>query len=803
MTLLPKVKLKTVVSFPANVYGGAGIDVTKANGALTVDLDYSDFGVVSAIPTSPTSNILTYDTQTNAYIMVPSHLLGGGVSGIADAPIDGYQYGRQSGYWTQIAVGGADVASVKTYGASGSSLTTTGTIAAGSAALNLTSAGDFQTGHGVLIFGAGAAAAASAPATISLGLINASPTATVMTYAIASLDQNGGISASISTNLNSVPLSSLGSYVAAGIVMNQLTWSVGSGALATVVWRKIDSGAYQLLGCFQGGGIFDCGLPQVSMAGVPATPAPLNQWFISAVAAGAGTNNLTLQANALSSVSGALVQHDDTATINAAMAANSAVRFPPGNYNVTGLQIPSSVCSVVGSYGASVINSFTQTSLGAGVSAAAASNLFSMSGMTILAAKSMAYDGFTLSGSTKPILSGNFFRGLNALRLTSCANAIISTNQILGWWNIGIFNDANSETMIQNNLIGPISGQVGALAITPTPSGSAYLYATGIHSGGGFGCTISSNAIFLFGGNWGISGQDPGVVIANNVVKYSGREAIVAGGTTGSYFKVTGNYCFWQPAGNGNLSCYDFGMSMADDGVHGISDGDVSDNTFINSGLSSIAVFGSGAVGAPYNNVTIGGNSIFGACQRAAIAGIELSGSNVTGIVVDTNSFLAPAQMTFAVQEVNTNGIPNNNTINTQLGAGSSGLVSLLGAASAYLDGFAFYAPVVVCTQSTGAVVTTAGARYQVQGKKVLLTLIVSISGTFTGGTLTSMSLPFPALSQSVNWLFQGREALMTGAEWVGTVRPGATTLIATSYNNSAVITTGEQISFTGWYERA
>lgn len=103
MALLPKVKLKTVVSFPASVYGGTGIDVTKANGALTVDLDYSDFGTISSLPTSPTNNILTYDTQTNAFVMVPSHLLGGGVSGIADAPNDGTQYGRQSAAWTPIS----------------------------------------------------------------------------------------------------------------------------------------------------------------------------------------------------------------------------------------------------------------------------------------------------------------------------------------------------------------------------------------------------------------------------------------------------------------------------------------------------------------------------------------------------------------------------------------------------------------------------------------------------------------------------------------------------------------------------
>ena len=103
MALLPKVKLKTVPIFPSNIVGGTGLTATKTNGALTLDFAWQEFGAISAIPTSPTSYLLTYDTATNAYVMVPSHLLGGGVSGIADAPNDGVQYGRQSGAWTTIA----------------------------------------------------------------------------------------------------------------------------------------------------------------------------------------------------------------------------------------------------------------------------------------------------------------------------------------------------------------------------------------------------------------------------------------------------------------------------------------------------------------------------------------------------------------------------------------------------------------------------------------------------------------------------------------------------------------------------
>ena len=100
--LLPKVKLKVVPTFPADVIGGTGLTTTKANGSLTIDYAWQEFGTIDAIPTQPTAMILTYDTAQNSYIMVPSHLLGGAVSGIADAPTDGSQYGRQTGSWTLI-----------------------------------------------------------------------------------------------------------------------------------------------------------------------------------------------------------------------------------------------------------------------------------------------------------------------------------------------------------------------------------------------------------------------------------------------------------------------------------------------------------------------------------------------------------------------------------------------------------------------------------------------------------------------------------------------------------------------------
>jgi len=98
MALLPKVKLKTSVSFPADVDGRTGIKVIKQNGKYLFDLNYDDFGIVGSLPPAdvPNTNALAYNTVTKSYVLIPAS--GGG---IPDAPNDGALYGRKNADWAK------------------------------------------------------------------------------------------------------------------------------------------------------------------------------------------------------------------------------------------------------------------------------------------------------------------------------------------------------------------------------------------------------------------------------------------------------------------------------------------------------------------------------------------------------------------------------------------------------------------------------------------------------------------------------------------------------------------------------
>jgi hypothetical protein len=110
MTDFPDLKIKALINFPTTTTGGAGVDVTNANGNYVIDLAYDDFAPpVSGVSDATHQTILVWNTATGQYTLTPISLLGGG-GGVPEAPTDGQQYGRQFvtgvSSWTPVSSSG-------------------------------------------------------------------------------------------------------------------------------------------------------------------------------------------------------------------------------------------------------------------------------------------------------------------------------------------------------------------------------------------------------------------------------------------------------------------------------------------------------------------------------------------------------------------------------------------------------------------------------------------------------------------------------------------------------------------------
>jgi hypothetical protein len=144
----PDVKLKAMVTFPANVIGGTGIDVVYQNGNYQLNLNFGELAQITAIPVPalPTTFFALWESTQNTYrrmsvpdlqaqIVTPvlpvvplpasaTPLIESGAGavgvslkyaredhahpayGLTDAPSDGTTYGRKNAAWTAVTGGG-------------------------------------------------------------------------------------------------------------------------------------------------------------------------------------------------------------------------------------------------------------------------------------------------------------------------------------------------------------------------------------------------------------------------------------------------------------------------------------------------------------------------------------------------------------------------------------------------------------------------------------------------------------------------------------------------------------------------
>jgi hypothetical protein len=108
MAKIPKIRVNTPVPFPALVQGSGPVTVAKNKGIWSIGLSTAGIPQQTPPPGSlPTDLVLVWDSVAQQWITVPLSSLGGSGGGIADAPNDGVQYGRQSMGWTPITGGGS------------------------------------------------------------------------------------------------------------------------------------------------------------------------------------------------------------------------------------------------------------------------------------------------------------------------------------------------------------------------------------------------------------------------------------------------------------------------------------------------------------------------------------------------------------------------------------------------------------------------------------------------------------------------------------------------------------------------
>ena len=220
------------------------------------------------------------------------------------------------------------------YGASGSAATAAGAnITAGSTVLTIltaslpTGAGAFLVGHGVGVLGAGAAisiAVAEVPTVVSTGAAGS----TSYGYQIVTLDGLGGYKAA-----GAVGTSATGNATLSGQNYNAINWASVAGAAGYAVYGVATNPATSqgFLGIVSAPSMEDIG------AGTQAVPAYLPSTIpvtdqgdtlyatIVDVSTSGNSTNLTLSVAATTSVTTAIIWHDDSTALSNAIAAANAV----------------------------------------------------------------------------------------------------------------------------------------------------------------------------------------------------------------------------------------------------------------------------------------------------------------------------------------------------------------------------------------------------------------------------------------------------------------------------------------------
>lgn len=570
------------------------------------------------------------------------------------------------------------------FGATGSKKETTCSVSSSSHEVVLFSAEDFVNGQVISIEHAGSPGLLTPPTSITVsasGLNRQGPTgSTVYSYKVSSVDEDGAVSSASEavTIINGNDTLGKISPLIRGLAFNVVRWDASINKAA--VWRSKNGGTYQLIGVFGMGqsdsianGVMDAGLPEISIPWVPSQPpsSPLNKRLITKIINGGGTKNITI--NDIPSTSGTrlLIRHDDTIAITKAMSCSTHITIPPGDYNVTSIDVPSNILSIQGNGNNS--NFIGWGALEAVIACKNISNGVSISGINVSPTAWHNQIGVMLENCKKSLVDSCVLSGNCSVFLRNCESVKVTNNVIYNWIDCGIFDYKGRMNIINNNII-----REGCEAIPQNASAiqGCIVDTCEYKNNKSYGKHIYS--IKIEHGNQNI--------ISENSSYNSWAEAYhLTGSSSGN--RIKGNTMF------GGSLCMDYAISISnDDRDDAVMYGNqISNNYIYTCGTSAIAVCEFGGRNPNISYTVIDGNTVFGANSnnQPSTPEIYIEGQHVHNTYISNHKSFSRPNVDYIVKEVSTNyGLPNNTQVGTLFGDnGTVGLVSLSGVGSSSLGG--------------------------------------------------------------------------------------------------------------------
>ena len=243
---------------------------------------------------------------------------------------------------------------IRDYHASGSTLTSIGTIAANSKTLTLDFAIDFLDRHGIFIPNAGPMCTLSAPSAPSISIGGGPSGKETYGYQIVALDGLGGGSAASAIGTCTTGPATLGGLGANGDGDGQLIYRAswlainvqdvaGANGRYAVYRVQVPSSSGLQLGfigiySYTNTPFFDYGQAvKTPPPGVPAQPPakPFAQSLVTTIGLGASTAQITLTDAASTDAVNVTVYHDDTDAILRAFADTSSLHIPEGQFGLS------------------------------------------------------------------------------------------------------------------------------------------------------------------------------------------------------------------------------------------------------------------------------------------------------------------------------------------------------------------------------------------------------------------------------------------------------------------------------------